>query len=126
MTMVRMADPAHVTVPAAAAPGGAGPSGEAPGGEALRRALRAYLGDHRLGADMRGALAAFCTALRARGLGGQHVVLALRDVWTSLPEARALGGAEADTLRSRLVTAAIETFYAPLSAADDGASPPPR
>ena len=108
MTTVGVGDPWEVSEPGAAAPGG-----EAPDVDALRRALRAYPHDRRLDADVLRALGVFCAALRARGRAGQHVVLALHDVWASLPEARALGGAEAGTLRGRLVTAAIATFYAP-------------
>ena len=111
MTTVPTGDPSNATVPGAAAPGG-----EAPGDDALRSALRAYLRDRRLDADLRRALAVFCAALRTRGLAGQHVVLALNGVWASLPEVRALGRAEAGALRGRLVTAGIETFYAPPTA----------
>jgi hypothetical protein len=88
-----------------------------PGLAALCAALRPLVRGGLPEAETRRALAPFCTALRARGLAGQHVVLGLHAAWASLPEARAIDGAGVLTLRSRLVSAGIETFYAP--------SPPP-
>ena len=91
-------------------------------GDGLAQDARALTADALTGdglpeAETRRALAPFCTALRARGLAGQHLVLGLHAAWASLPEARAIDGAGVLTLRSRLVSAGIETFYAP--------SPPP-
>ena len=84
-----------------------------PGLAALCAALRPLVRDGLPEAETRRALAPFCTALRARGLAGQHVVLGLHAAWASLPEARAIDGAGVLTFRRRLVSAGIETFYAP-------------
>lgn len=64
----------------------------------------------------REALGAACRAAREGGLHGEHVVLALKDVWRTLPEARPLARHEADAALARLVSACIAAFYQPATA----------
>jgi hypothetical protein len=132
--MHAISHPAQPATPAAdlSAPSALGPSGSVsarafvPPAEcmsALRTVAARHARDTGAGAPdrvldggARAALGAACRVARESGLHGEHILLALKDIWRVLPEARQLARHEADPALARLVSTCIVAFYAPASA----------
>jgi hypothetical protein len=83
--------------------------------DALRSALRLHIQKPGDGADSQiaSALAAICDEARRRQIPAERLLVAFKDIWTSLPEVRRLPpDRAADEIRG-LVTLCIERYYAP-------------
>ena len=112
----------EIAVPPAAGVSPAVLAGSAPEIGALRCALQAALCCSSAPADLREeearrALRVFGAELRRRELHAEHLVIALKQVWASLPEAQRLSHGLRAAQRERLVTLGIEEFYGDATAA---------
>lgn len=104
--------PADIPSPAAGAMPGKGIV-------ALRTALQALL---RRGAPddaMEGAVALFCAEARRRDIRAERVLVLLKDVWRTLPEARPLARADRERRLARLTSLTIRTYYETSARATD-------
>ena len=79
----------------------------------MREAMIAYLeqpGDS--AASLRSALRAISAEAQARQLRAEHLIIALKQVWHSVPDVqRAATREEQDRLLDRLITVCIEEYY---------------
>jgi len=83
--------------------------------DALRRALRARLGrPEQRDDELRRAVRLMCDELRARGLHAEQLLVAVKELWQSLPEAQQLpfGPPRYDAL-DHIITMCIQEFYDP-------------
>jgi len=80
--------------------------------EALRAALSQYLIDDTSSNQLRDVLMRVATEARERGILPEHVLIALKNVWSALPEVR---NTQATTqqirLLQRVVTMCIKEYY---------------
>ena len=83
--------------------------------EALRRAVTAKFfatlgGEAQLRSDLR----TVCVEAKRNNLRVEHLIIAFKDAWRSLPEARLLPqGTQGAELLNRIITLCIAEFYAP-------------
>lgn len=79
---------------------------------ALRTALRAYLANAGEPAVLQVALLRMSVEARERSLLPEHLLVVLKDVWSTLPEVRAMTDAgEQIRLMQRVVTMCIKEYY---------------
>jgi hypothetical protein len=79
---------------------------------AVRLALRAYLGDAENSSALQSALALVATEARSRNILPEHLLVTLKEVWSNLPEVRAIPDAgEQVRLLQRVVTMCIREYY---------------
>jgi len=79
---------------------------------ALRLALRAYLQDHEDPSALQASLLLVATEARARSILPEQLLVTLKDVWSTLPEVRAMTDArEQVRLLQRVVTMCIKEYY---------------
>ena len=80
---------------------------------ALREAIRRELTDESRDGDLFYALRELSREARSNGLHGEHVVIALKQIWGELPEVwQGLGAQDRRERLEQLVTLCIEEFYA--------------
>ena len=83
--------------------------------DALRRAITAKF-FATLGADgeLRGDLQAVCREAKRHDLRVEHLIIAFKEAWHALPEARMLPqGSQGPEFLSRIITLCIAEFYSP-------------
>lgn len=79
--------------------------------DALARALE---GDAPPGDDLRIALRAMAHEARAQGMRAEQILLALKALWSALPQVRGAPGRDQQSaLLQRAVTLCINEYYAP-------------
>jgi hypothetical protein len=79
---------------------------------AVRDALRVYLSGSPDAEALRRALTRMSTEARARSILPEHVLVVLKDVWSSLPEVRAMPETgEQIRMLQRVVTMCIREYY---------------
>ena len=81
---------------------------------ALRRALTAkFFATLDAEAQLRSDLQAVCRAARRQDMRIEYLIIAFKDAWRSLPEARTLPqGSQGTDLLNRIITLCIAEFYA--------------
>ena len=81
---------------------------------ALRRALAAkYFATLDADGELRTDLQAVCHAARRQNMRVEYLIIAFKDAWRSLPEARTLPqGSQGIELLNRIITLCIAEFYA--------------
>jgi hypothetical protein len=80
--------------------------------EAVRTALVAYLRAPGASTELRTALNRMADEARAKAILPEHVLIALKQIWSSLPEVRAVGDIEEQTrMLQRVVTMCIREYY---------------
>ena len=94
------------------------PGGASPGRldeasiDAVRASLRAYLQDSQDPAALQASLLTFASEARARSIMPEQLLIVLKDIWSGLPEVRAMSDARAQTsLLQRVVTMCIKEYY---------------
>lgn len=79
---------------------------------AVRDALRLYLSDGSDPSALQRALLRMSTEARERGIQAEHLLVLLKDTWSSLPEVRAMTDtAEQVRVLQRVVTMCIREYY---------------
>lgn len=79
--------------------------------DALRAALREYLASSSTTA-LRASLVRMATEAREKLILPEHMLIALKDIWSALPEVRAISDAGEQTrLQQRVVTMCITEYY---------------
>ena len=80
--------------------------------DAVRLALRAYLRDPDDTSALQASLLVLSTEARARDILPERLLVALKELWSSLPEVRALTDAGQQVrLLQRVVTMCIREYY---------------
>jgi MoxR-like ATPase len=81
--------------------------------DALRAALVQYVATPAGGDALRSALRALASEARTKSVPPEQLLVALKDVWHSLPDVRAMSE-QADQIRllQRVVTMCIKEYYA--------------
>jgi hypothetical protein len=80
--------------------------------DALRAALQQYLLDSSSSNELQGALARMSAEARERSILPEHVLVALKDVWSALPAVRATPDPTHQIrLLQRVVTMCIKEYY---------------
>jgi hypothetical protein len=80
--------------------------------DALRAALRAYLQDSRDPSALQPSLLAVASEARARDMLPEQLLVALKEVWSGLPEVRSMTNTrEQINLLQRVVTMCIKEYY---------------
>ena len=116
------------------------PEFDAPAGDAmtprgilaLRTALQATArGDASDGERVSRAVALFCAEAKRREMHVERVLVVVKEVWRTLPEARRLGRAQRELALAHLTSLTIRTFYGSEpprveGTRGDGPPPPPR
>ena len=78
----------------------------------LRAALSAYMANSAEHTPIQEALVALADDARAKAILPEHLLVMLKDLWSSLPEVRAMTDAsEQITLLQRVVTMCIKEYY---------------
>ena len=80
--------------------------------QALRDALRGYLRDSQDPSALQASLLLAATDARAQNILPEQLLITLKEVWSSLPEVRAMSdAAEQVRLLQRVVTLCIREYY---------------
>jgi hypothetical protein len=80
--------------------------------EAVRAALIDYLRAPGSATDLRSALNRMADEARAKAILPEHLLVTLKQLWSSLPEVRAVGDVEEQTkMLQRIVTMCIREYY---------------
>jgi len=80
--------------------------------DAVRLALRAYLQDVENASALRSSLLLIATEARARSILPEQLLVTLKELWSALPEVRAIPDAgEQVRLLQRVVTMCIREYY---------------
>jgi hypothetical protein len=80
--------------------------------EAVRVALARYLGAPGDPSELRVALNQMAEEARAKAILPEHLLVALKQLWSSLPEVRSVGNLEDQTrMLQRVVTMCIREYY---------------
>ena len=80
--------------------------------DAVRAALVRYLKAPGSSADLRTALNQMADEARTKAILPEHLLVALKQLWSSLPEVRAVGDSEEQTkMLQRVVTMCIREYY---------------
>ncbi len=78
----------------------------------VRAALREYITDARDPLPLRAALLAMASEARTKSILPEHLLIALKDVWSSLAEVRDITDvAEQVRMQQRVVTMCIKEYY---------------
>ena len=81
---------------------------------AVRAALRAYLANSDDALALRSALVRMSTEARERSILPEQLLIVLKDVWSTLPEVRAMTDAGQQVRQmQRVVTMCIKEYYSP-------------
>ncbi|HKH90203.1 MAG TPA: hypothetical protein VKA54_00295 [Gemmatimonadaceae bacterium] len=79
---------------------------------AVRLALRAYLRDAENSSALQSALLLVATEARTRDILPEHLLVTLKELWSTLPEVRAIADADEQVrLLQRVVTMCIREYY---------------
>ena len=79
---------------------------------AVRLALRAYLRDAENSSALQSALVLVATEARTRNILPEHLLVSLKELWSTLPEVRAIPDTgEQVRLLQRVVTMCIREYY---------------
>lgn len=79
---------------------------------AVRVALLQYLRAPSSPVDLRQALNRMADEARAKSILPEHLLITLKQIWSSLPEVRAVGDVEEQTrMLQRVVTMCIREYY---------------
>ena len=80
--------------------------------DAVRTALAHYLRAPANPTDLRAALNRMADEARAKAILPEHLLITLKQLWSSLPEVRAVGDANEQTrMLQRVVTMCIREYY---------------
>ena len=80
--------------------------------DAVRVALRAYLRDPEDAGALQASLMLVSSEARARNILAEQLLVTLKEIWTSLPEVRAMTDASKQVrLLQRVVTLCIREYY---------------
>jgi hypothetical protein len=80
--------------------------------EVVREALRSYLADGADPAALQRALRRMSTEAHDKSMQAEHLLVLLKDVWSSLPEVRGMTDTtEQIRLLQRVVTMCIKEYY---------------
>jgi hypothetical protein len=80
--------------------------------DAVRGALAHYLHAPASPTDLRAALHRMADEARAKSILPEHLLITLKQVWSSLPEVRSVGDVEQQTrMLQRVVTMCIREYY---------------
>jgi ActR/RegA family two-component response regulator len=80
--------------------------------DAVRTALVDYLHAPGSANDLRRALNRMAEEARAKAILPEHLLITLKGLWSSLPEVRSVGDADAQTrMLQRVVTMCIREYY---------------
>jgi predicted ATPase len=78
----------------------------------VRAALRVYISDARDPLPLRAALLAMATEARTKSILPEHLLIVLKDIWSSLAEVRDIADvAEQVRMQQRVVTMCIREYY---------------
>jgi hypothetical protein len=81
--------------------------------DAMRLALREYLSDTTEPASVQRALLTMAAEARTKSIPPEQLLVALKEVWGSLPEVKAMSDMRRQTtLLQRIVTMCIREYYA--------------
>jgi hypothetical protein len=79
---------------------------------AVRAALASYVRAPGSSTDLRAALNQMAEEARAKAILPEHLLVALKRIWNSLPEVRSVGDADEQTkILQRVVTMCIREYY---------------
>ena len=79
---------------------------------AVRLGLRAYLRDAENPTELRSSLLLIAAEARTRNILPEHLLVTLKEVWSTLPEVRSIPDAhEQVRLLQRVVTMCIQEYY---------------
>lgn len=79
---------------------------------ALRAALARYVGDGHDSDELRGALRRAAEEAREKGIRPEHLLIALKEIWSSLPELqRAARRQGHQQLLHRLIAHCLDEYY---------------
>jgi hypothetical protein len=79
---------------------------------AVRGALARYLRAPSDAADLRAALNRMSDEARTKAILPEHLLITLKEIWTSLPEVRSVGDVDEQTrIMQRVVTMCIREYY---------------
>ncbi len=80
--------------------------------DAVRGALARYLQTPGDQSDLRAALNRMADEARAKAILPEHLLITLKQIWTSLPDVRSVGDADQQTrLLQRVITMCIREYY---------------
>jgi hypothetical protein len=80
--------------------------------DVVREALRAYLQDSRDPSALQASLLMIATEARARAILPEQLLILLKEIWSGLPEVRAIADSrEQIRLLQRVVTMCIKEYY---------------
>jgi hypothetical protein len=80
--------------------------------DAVRGALRAYLRDAQDPSALQASLLMIATEARARAILPEQLLIALKEIWSGLPEVRSMTDSrEQIRLLQRVVTMCIKEYY---------------
>ena len=80
--------------------------------DAVRAALRVYLSDSSAPASLQAALLRMASEAREKAILPEQLLIVLKDVWSALPEVRAMTDvSEQIRLLQRVVTMCIKEYY---------------
>ena len=80
--------------------------------ETVRGALAHYLRTPGSPTDLRAALNRMADEARSKSILPEHLLITLKQVWSSLPEVRSVGDADEQTrMLQRVVTMCIREYY---------------
>ena len=80
--------------------------------EAVRAALVSYLHAPGSSTELRAALNRMAEEARTKAILPEHLLVALKQLWGSLPDVRAIGDADEQTrMLQRVVTMCIREYY---------------
>jgi hypothetical protein len=79
---------------------------------AVRAALLQYLSTPSSPSELRGALNRMADEARTKAILPEHLLITLKQIWSSLPEVRSIGDVEEQTrMLQRVVTMCIREYY---------------
>jgi hypothetical protein len=79
---------------------------------AVRHALRAYLSDYTDPSALQASLLVMASEARARAILPEQLLIALKDVWNTLPEVRSMTDTRQQIgMLQRVVTMCIKEYY---------------
>ena len=80
--------------------------------DSVRGALRGYLADSSNPSNLQATLLLLATEARTRSILPEHLLIVLKDVWSTLPEVRSMADSrEQVRLLQRVVTMCIKEYY---------------
>lgn len=80
--------------------------------DAVRAALRGYLRAPSSSTELRTALQRMADEARTKAILPEHLLVTLKQLWSSLPEVRSAGDADEQTrMLQRIVTMCIREYY---------------